>query len=58
MAMKKTQGERTIIKPRGGRLRPTGKIRQTDGTIRTIPEIGIKNIKGVRIQNGKYSTFE
>lgn len=58
MAYKKSSMERSILKPRGNRLTHTGKIRQADGTIRTVPELGIKNVKGVRIQNGKYSTFE
>ena len=40
--------ERSIIKYEKGKLRRTGKIRQPDGTIRTVPEEGIKNIKPVK----------
>ena len=53
--IKKETGERPMITPRGGRLMPTGKFRLPDGTIRTIPELGIKNIKGSvpkKLKNG------
>jgi len=55
--------ERSIIKYSKGKLRRTGKILQPDGTIRKVPEEGIKNIKPVKkkmmggkvkkMQNGK-----
>ena len=40
--------ERSIIKYSKGKLRRTGKILQPDGTIRKVPEEGIKNIKPVK----------
>ena len=42
---KKVKGERSIIAPKGESIVHTGKFRLPDGTIRTIPEIAITNIK-------------
>ena len=42
---KREKGERSIIAPKGGSIVHTGKFRLPDGTIRTMPEIAITNVK-------------
>jgi len=42
---KREKGERSIIAPKGGRIVHTGKFRLPDGTIRTMPELAVTNIK-------------
>jgi len=39
--------KRSIIKPRGGKLVHTGKFRLPDGTIKVVPEMGMKNVKNM-----------